>query len=221
MERPFPLTLRPSVFHARQIVAALGRRTAQLFREDGEPDATAARGVEAVFHGHVVVDDHRPHFHALSLAELGGHFEIHDVAGVVLDDVENARSTVDGARGGFDLIRSRRSEHGPGTSGVEHASAHVPHMHGFVTAASARHDAGLAGNGRVHPDHVNRIEADFQNIPMRQASPARNSAGTSWGSLINFFMRQNFSQCSTSESGRFSAWVTSAAGPMASRLITL
>jgi len=76
--------------------------------------------------------------------------------------VENARSTVDGARGSFDLIRSRRREDLPGTSGVEHASAHVPHMHGFVTAASARHDAGLAGNRRVHPDHVDRIEADIR-----------------------------------------------------------
>ena len=111
-----------------------------------------------------------------SLAEFGGHFEIHDVAGVVLDDMEHARSAVDGARGGFDLIRSRRSEHLAGTSGVEHAFAHEPHMHGFVAAASTRHDAGLAGNGRVGPHHVNRIQADFQNIRMRQSQPGQELA---------------------------------------------
>ena len=61
---PVPVDLAAERFHARQIVAALGRRAADLLRQHGRPHAAAAGRVKAVFHGNVVVDDHRPHVYA-------------------------------------------------------------------------------------------------------------------------------------------------------------
>ena len=73
--------------------------------EDGHADAAPAGRVERVLDRDVVVGDDR---RDLDLAgdELGGQLEVQDVAGVVLDDVEDAGAAVDGAGRGLHLVRA-------------------------------------------------------------------------------------------------------------------
>jgi dihydroxyacetone kinase len=54
---------------------------------------------------------------------IHGEPEVHDVAGVVLAEMDDAGTGVDGHRGRVDLHGHRRGEHGSGTGGVEHAAA--------------------------------------------------------------------------------------------------
>ena len=121
MERARVIHLAGQRRDAAEIVTAGGRRAADLFRQHGGADAAAAGRVEAVLHRHVVVDHDRLHLDAAGLAQLRGHFEIHDVAGVVLDDVEDAGSAIDRAGGRFHLVGTGRREHLAGTGGIEHA----------------------------------------------------------------------------------------------------
>src|SRR5262249_10289992 len=147
-----------------EIVPAGGRCAADLFREHGRPRAAAARRVEAVFDRDIVIDNDRLHLDAASLAKFGGHFEIHHVTGVVLDDMKDACSAIDSAGGRFHLVGTGGREDLAGTRGVEHALAHKSAVHRFVTAAAARDDAHLAGHWGVSPDHVNGIERNLEDI---------------------------------------------------------
>ena len=88
----------------------LRRSAGDLLQQDGGADASPSGRVEAVLHGDVVVDQHGLHLGALGAAELGGHLEVHHVAGVVLDDVEHAGAAVDGLRRRLHLVRRRRRE---------------------------------------------------------------------------------------------------------------
>jgi len=88
--------LRPPALTRRAISANVGERPAllcggpgDLLRDHRDADAAPPRGVQAVLHGHVVVGDDRLDLDA-SPSQVRGHVEVHDVAGVVLDDVQHA-----------------------------------------------------------------------------------------------------------------------------------
>src|SRR4051795_3978942 len=110
-------------------LALLGRRAADLLREHGHADAAPAGRIEAVLDGHVVVRHHRRDLDPLGGRELRGHLEVHDVARVVLDDVQDAGPTVHGLRGLVHLVRRGRGEHLARTGGVEHAVADEAALH--------------------------------------------------------------------------------------------
>src|SRR5699024_7377783 len=105
----------------------------------------AAGGVRTVLHRDVVVGDDRCDSDVGRLGQFGGHLEVHDVARVVLDEVEYAASGVDGLRCGQHLVGNGRGEHLAGACGVEHACADEARVQRFVPRAAARHDADLAG----------------------------------------------------------------------------
>src|SRR6266508_2173860 len=67
--------------------------------------------VQAVLHGHVVVHQDRFHLDALVGGELGGELEVHDVTGVVLDDVHHPGTAVHALRRREHLVGNRGSEH--------------------------------------------------------------------------------------------------------------
>ena len=158
---------------AAEVVTAGGGRAADLFGQHGGADAAASGGVEAVLDGDVIVNHDRLHLDTASLAKLGGHFEIHDVAGVVLDDVEDAGSAIDSGGGRFHLVGTGGSEDLAGTGGIEHALAHKSAVQGFVTAAAARNEAHLAGDGGVCPNHVHRIEGDLEDFGVGCGEPSQ------------------------------------------------
>ena len=120
-----------------QIGSRLGRRTDDLFGQHGSTHATAASGIQRVLDRDVVGDHDRGDLDTFGTGQLGGDLEVHDVAGVVLDDVEDACAAVDGLGGGHHLIGDRRGEDGARAGRVEHSepdeasaqSVRVPNHH--------------------------------------------------------------------------------------------
>ena len=80
---------------------------------------------------------------------LGGHLEVHDVAGVVLDDVQHAGAAVDELGGLVHLVGRRRREDLSGAGGVEHAEADEAAVQRLVAGAAAGDQPDLAGDRRV------------------------------------------------------------------------
>ena len=66
-------------------------------------------------------------------SEVGGHVEVHDVARVILDDVDDAGSAVDGLRRLEHLVRRGGGEDLARTGRVEHPRADKATMHRLVT----------------------------------------------------------------------------------------
>ncbi len=124
--------------------APLGRRAADLLGQHGCADAAPAGGVQAVLHGHVVGDHHRLDCDALVAGQVGRHLEVHDVARVVLDDMQHPGAAVDGLRGRQHLVGRGRGEHRTGAGRVEHAPADEPAVQRLVTGPPARDDRHLA-----------------------------------------------------------------------------
>ena len=108
MLRPHPFTLWAIAADRREIGAVLGGGTADLLEQHCRADTAAARGVEAVLDRHIIVGDDRLHLDARFFGgQLGGHLEVQDVAGVVLDDVQHAGTGVHDLGGLVHLVRCR------------------------------------------------------------------------------------------------------------------
>ena len=90
-----------------EILPRLGGGAAQLLDQHGDADPAAPGGVEAVLDGDVVVGHDRLHLGAGLGRQLGGHLEVHHVARVVLDDVDDAGAAVDETRGRQHLVGRR------------------------------------------------------------------------------------------------------------------
>ncbi len=167
------LRLRSLTVRQRPATSASGRpasssRAADLLGEHGGADAAAPGRVQAVLDGDVVVDDDLLHGESLVARQVGGHLEVHHVAGVVLDDVEGAGAAVDGLRRGEHLVRRRGGEDLARAGGVEHARADEPAVHRLVPRAAAGDDRHLAGDGRVGARDPVRVGVDDEAAGVRQ-----------------------------------------------------
>ena len=80
----------------------------------------------------------------LARHELGRELEVQHVAGVVLDDVEDAGAAVDGAGRGLHLVRDGRGEDVAGRRRVEHAEPDEPAVERLVAGAAAGDQRDLA-----------------------------------------------------------------------------
>jgi hypothetical protein len=134
--------------HSRDLpqrCSGLGHGSGDLLDEDRGTGAPAARRMDGVVHGDVVVDQYGRHLYVLLGGELGGHLEVQDVARVVLHDVQHPGAAVH-RRGGLDhLVGHGRGEDLPGTGRVEHAVPDEADVQWFVPGTSAGHQADLAG----------------------------------------------------------------------------
>ena len=107
-----------------QAAALLRGGAGDLLHEHGDADAAPAGGVEAVLHGDVVVGDDGDDVDArFGRRQLGRHLEVHDVTGVVLDDVQDASAAVDVLGRLEHLVGHRRGEDLAGAGRVQHAQA--------------------------------------------------------------------------------------------------
>ena len=104
---------------------------------------------------------------AVALAELGGHLEVHDVAGVVLDDVQHPGAAVDRLGRLEHLVGRGRGEHLARARRVEHAPADEPAVHRLVARAAARDDPDLALHGRVGTDDDVGVVAHPHSVAVR------------------------------------------------------
>src|SRR5262249_2717435 len=120
------------------------------FQQPGDAQAAAPGRPGAVLHSDVVVGDDRRDIHAgLGGGELGGHVEVHDVAGVVLHDVQDPGATVDGLGRRQHLVRDGRGEHLAAAGGVQHAEPNQPGVHRLVPGTATGDQTDLAGTWRV------------------------------------------------------------------------
>ena len=124
----------------------------------------------------------------LGLGQLGRDLEVHDVAGVVLDDVQHARAAVDRLGGGQHLVRDRRGEDRARAGGIQHAHADEAAVHRLVAGAAAGDDADLAlvaarPCGRRRWARSTRIRSAWA-----AAIPASASSTTAVGLLMSFFI---------------------------------
>ncbi len=108
MLRPLAFTVRAIVGDLVERPVLLGRGTRDLLEQHGDADAAPSGRPRAVLHGDVVVGHDRDDPGArLGRGHLGRHLEVHDVAGVVLDDVQHAGAAVDELGGGEHLVGHR------------------------------------------------------------------------------------------------------------------
>src|SRR6266568_6961489 len=153
---------------AVEVGALLGLGAGELLEQHGPADPAPALGVERVLDGHVVVDGDAGDLLAAVAGQVGGHLEVHDVAGVVLDDVQHAGAAVDLVGGPFHLVGRWRGEHRAGTGGVEHAEPDEAAAHGLVAGATAADQADLAGPRRIGPVDHGRVEVHRDHVAVRQ-----------------------------------------------------
>ena len=165
--------LRRRCRDVREGGTGLGLRAGDLLEQDRHADAPPARRVQRVLDRDVVVRDDRLD---LDLAghELGRHLEVQDVAGVVLDDVEDAGAAVDRPRGHLHLVRDRRGEDVAGARRVEHAEADEAAVHRLVARAAAGNEPDLALLRGVLPDDdiVRGVDADEIRMGCLEAGQA-------------------------------------------------
>ena len=82
---------------------------------------------------------------------VGGHLEVEDVTGVVLDDVDDPRATVHSLGGGEHLVRDRGREDLARARRIEHADADEAAVERLVPGSTARDQRDLSLDRRVHP----------------------------------------------------------------------
>ena len=188
-ERARSLTRRAIAGHRRDVVAALGRRARDLLGQHGRADAAAARGVERVLHGDVVVDQHGLDVDPLVGGVLGRQLEVHDVARVVLDDVHDAGAAVDGLRRREHLVGHRRGEHLARAGRVEHPEPDEAAVQRLVARAAAGDEGDLAlhaARRRARRSARRRRRAGCRRARPRgrRATPGRRRAGSLSSFLI-------------------------------------
>ena len=173
IERAFALTFAAVAATSASEPPASAWAPAIFSTSDRAPDAPAPRGVQRVLDRDVVVGDDRGDLHPAG-DEVGGHLEVQDVTGVVLDDVEHPRPAVDGAGRGLHLIGDRRREHVAGTGSVQHAHSHEAAVERLVARAAAGQQGDLAPTGCVlaKDDVVGGVDADEVGVSEAEALEA-------------------------------------------------
>ena len=132
--------------------------------------ASPADRVERAIHGHVVVHDDLLHADSLVARHVGGHLEVHDIAGIILDDQKDAFFSGDCLYGFIDLIRRRRRKDRPRHRGIQHALPDITCVSGLVPAASAGNQGDLSFLFRRADQHVRPFDA-FQILRPCLADP--------------------------------------------------
>ncbi|MGZ2428835.1 hypothetical protein ACVI1T_000734 [Rhizobium redzepovicii] len=116
--------------------AALGRCTQELFDDQCSGDAASASAFADPRRFDVVADD--DHVDVVAVAgHLDRHFEIHQIAVIVLDHEQAAGAGIGLFDGGDDLARCRRGEDMADARGIQHALADEADMHRLMAGAAA------------------------------------------------------------------------------------
>ena len=152
MERRVGVDLDGRGGHIGKGSSGLGVGAGDLLDEDRATHSTPPGGVERVLDSDVVIGDDRRDLD-LAADELSRELEVEDVAGVVLDDVQDAGPAIDGAGRGFHLVGYGRGEDVTCSGRIEHAQTDEPAMERFVAGAATGHEGDLAGFRATGPQH--------------------------------------------------------------------
>ena len=107
----------------RQVLAGFGSGTGDLVYKDGAGDTAAAGGPCAVLDRDVIRYDDLGDFDVLIACHISGHFKVHDITGVVLDDQQSALAALCSLDGLIDLVGCRGGKYRACYSRVQHAQA--------------------------------------------------------------------------------------------------
>jgi hypothetical protein len=143
------------------------RAAADLLDDDRDPDAAPTGRVQGVLDGDVVVRHDRLDLDAVAPCQVGRHVEVHHVAGVVLDDVQDAGTAVDGLGRRLHLVGGRRGEDLARACCIQHARADESTVHRLVARAAARDEAHLALDGGVGTNDEHRVVVDPDAVAVR------------------------------------------------------
>src|SRR5215208_322895 len=127
-----------------EVLAVIGGCAADLVHEDGACDAATSAGVGRILDGHIVIGDDVVGLYSFGLGQLPCHLEVQYVAGVVLDDVEDAGPAVDGLARIEHLVGGGAGKDGAGAGGVEHARSDETAVGRLVARATAGDECYLA-----------------------------------------------------------------------------
>lgn len=123
--------------------------------------AAAADSIETAIDGNVVVDDDLRDLDIVHLRHFTGHFKVHHVAGIVLDDHQNTLVGCDGLDALIDLIRRGRGKDCARDCRVQHARADVAAVCRFVTGAAAGDQRDLSFFLFRPHDHVSALQLAY------------------------------------------------------------
>ena len=143
--------LVPDAHQLVEVGALLRGGADGLDHEEVAGDAAPADRPGRVLDGHVVVDEEGLDPQALGLAELAAHLEGGLVAGVVVDDVEDAHLRVHQLRCLDDELDRRAGEDVARAGGVEHARTDDHRVGRLVAGARALDDRDLGRPGACPP----------------------------------------------------------------------
>ena len=162
--------------------------TGDLLYQDRRAGSAPASSVEAVLHGDVVVHQDRLDLHTVVGGQLGRDLEVHHVAGVVLDDVDDAPTGVHSLRRRHDRVWRRRGEHLAGTGRVQHAEADEAAVERLMARSSTRDERHLARPRRLPAHDEPLFEIDPHEIGVGPLEAPEPWSRYESGSLISFFM---------------------------------
>src|SRR5918997_6484344 len=186
---------------AGKIPAVVRGGAADLVYEDGAGDTAPPAGERRVLDGHVVVGDHVVGLYPLRLGELARHLEVEHVARVVLDDVEDPRTAVDGLGRLEHLVRGWAGEDGAGAGGVEHARSDEAAVGRLVARAAAGDEGHLALHGGVGADDDAVLGNHPDQARVRQLHPPQHLVDDPLGRVDDFLHVSLSSVCRLGERG--------------------
>jgi hypothetical protein len=187
MLRALPMTLRETSATAARSRPSSAAAPAILLSRMVAATSAAPGGVEAVLDGDVVVHDDGLDLDVLGGGQLGGHLEVHDVAGVVEHDVQHARAAVHALRGREHLVGHRGGEHLAGTRGVEATRADESALQRLVPRPAAETMPTLPCTG-ASPRKTTLFSWSTRSCGCASSTPRNASVTTSAVSLISFFI---------------------------------
>src|SRR5215208_5746478 len=187
------------LFDPRQVSAIVGGSAADLVHEDGARDTAPPAGVRRVLDRHVVVGYDVVGLYTLGLRQFSCHLEVEDVACVVLDHVEDARTAINGLGSLEHLLGRGAREDGASAGGVEHPRADVAAVGGLVAGAAAGDEGDLALDRRVRANNDVVLGDDPNEPGMGKAHAAQHVVDDPLGcvdDLLHVFLSAPGSQAS-------------------------
>src|SRR6201981_174624 len=135
-----------------------------LLGQNRRTDSATSGRVKTVFNSDVIIDYDRFDLDPLRSGEVSGHLKIHDIAGIILNDVQHAFAAVHCLRGLVHLIRGGTGKNSARASGVEHPFSDKAAMHWLMSATAAGDDSHFALHRSVSSRDVVRIEVNFNEV---------------------------------------------------------
>ena len=117
--------------------------TGNLMYKNRACHTPASGGVQRVLNGHVIIGDHAHALDAVHFGHFCGHFKIHYITSIVLDDQQNTGGGSHFPNGSFYLVGGGGGKDRACHRCIQHALAYEAAMGGFVAGTAAGNQCNL------------------------------------------------------------------------------